>query len=64
MRTKLILIALTLLIFPASTPRATSPTQSTAPPATSVELNDMLNKFLQDAATTTFPASIASSPMT
>jgi hypothetical protein len=51
MRTKLILTVLALLVFSAATPRAASPTQSTAPSATARELTDMLNKFLQDAAT-------------
>jgi hypothetical protein len=51
MRTKLILIALSILIFPASTPRTAAPTQSAAPSAATRELTDLLNKFLQDAAT-------------
>jgi hypothetical protein len=47
MRAKIILTALALLIFPSATPRASAPPQS----STSAELTDMLNKFLQDAAT-------------
>jgi ketosteroid isomerase-like protein len=46
LRTKIILIALTLLIFPAVTPRASAPSQSAA-----TELTAMLNQFLQIAAT-------------
>jgi ketosteroid isomerase-like protein len=51
MRTKIILAALTLLIFPSLAPRVSAPTQSAQPSATARELTDMLNKFLQDAAT-------------
>jgi ketosteroid isomerase-like protein len=47
MRAKIILTALTLLIFPAITPHTSSPPQS----ATASELTTMLNTFLQDAAT-------------
>jgi uncharacterized protein (TIGR02246 family) len=47
MRTKMILIALTLLIFPSVTPRASAPPQS----STAAELTAMLNQFLQIAAT-------------
>jgi ketosteroid isomerase-like protein len=49
MRTKLILMALTLLILPAAMPSA-SPSQTVPPSATARELTDMLNQFLQDAA--------------
>jgi ketosteroid isomerase-like protein len=50
MRTKIILTALSLLIFPAITPRASAPSQSASPSATTRELTAMLNQFLQDAA--------------
>jgi hypothetical protein len=50
MRAKLILAALTLLIFPAAMPRAASPSQTAAPSATARELTGLLNQFLQDAA--------------
>ena len=49
MRAKLILAALTLLIFPSAMSRAAQPTQ-TASSAAVRELTDMLNQFLQDAA--------------
>jgi ketosteroid isomerase-like protein len=51
MRIKIILTALAFLIFSAATPRASAPTQTAAPSATSRELTTMLNAFLQDAAT-------------
>ncbi len=51
MRTKIILIALTLLIFPSATPHASAPAQSASPSATTRELTAMLNQFLQIAAT-------------
>ena len=54
MRTKLILIALALLFSPSTTPRAASRAQA-APSATVRELTDMLDKFLQDAATNNVP---------
>jgi hypothetical protein len=47
MRSKIILTALTLLVFPAVTSHASVPPQS----ATTTELTSMLNTFLQDAAT-------------
>jgi ketosteroid isomerase-like protein len=55
MRTKIFLIAFSLLIFPTSTPRADSPSQTAAPSATARELTDMLNQFLQDAARNNAP---------
>lgn len=51
MRAKIILAALILLIFPAVTPHASAPAQSTSPSATTRELTAMLNQFLQIAAT-------------
>ena len=48
---KIILIVAVLLVFPSTMPRASSSPQTTPPSATSRELTDVLNKFLQNAAT-------------
>jgi len=55
MRTKIILTALALLIFPSVTPRTSAPAQSGLPSATTRELTAMLNQFLQDAAVNNVP---------
>jgi len=50
MRAKLMLLAFALLIFPTAMPQAT-PIQSAPLSTTAHELSNMLNQFLQDAAT-------------
>jgi ketosteroid isomerase-like protein len=54
MRTKLILIAFALLIFPTAMPQA-APIQTAPPSTTARELTEMLNQFLQDASINNAP---------